>query len=116
VAARRLVTLSRSAKDNASEAVALRVIADTDPFDASAHAALAQQALARKDYAGALVELLASLALGPPNLAEAHADVAEAYLGLGRKDDARKAALKALEQAPTYSRAQDLLLAAIGGL
>lgn len=116
VAARRLVTLSRSAKDNASEAVALRVIADTDPFDASAHAALGQQALARKDYAGALVELLASLALGPPNLAEAHADVAEAYLGLGRKDDARKAALKALEQAPTYSRAQDLLLAAIGGL
>ncbi len=115
-AARRLVTISRSSKDDASEAVALRVIADTDPFDASAHAALGRQALARKEYAAALVELLASLALGPPNLAEAHADVAEAYLGLGKKDDARKAALKALEQAPTYSRAQDLLLAAIGGL
>lgn len=115
-AARRLVAIARSAKDDASEAVALRVIADVDPFDASAHAALGRQALARREYAAALVELLASLALGPPNLAEAHADVAEAYLGLGRKDDARKAALKALEQAPTYSRAQDLLLAAIGGL
>lgn len=114
-AARRLAAASQALKDTATEEFALRVIADVDPFDASAHAALGRRALERKDYAPALVELLAALALGPPNLAEAHADVAEAYLGLGRKDDARKAALKALEQAPTYARAQDLLLAAIGG-
>lgn len=114
-AARRLVASARAAGDTAAETVALRVIADVDPFDASAHAALGRQALSRKDYATALVESQAALALGPPNLAEAHADVAEAFLGLGRKDDARKAALKALEQAPTFARAQDLLLAAIGG-
>jgi Flp pilus assembly protein TadD len=114
-AARRLVTSARAARDVPAESVALRVIADIDPFDASAHAALGRMALERKDYAPALVELQAALALGPPNLAEAHADIAEAYLGLGRKDDARKAALKALEQAPTYPRAQDLLLAAMGG-
>lgn len=114
-AARRLVTSARAAGDKESETVALRVIADIDPFDASAHAYLGKLALERKEYAPALVELLAALALGPPNLAEAHADVAEAYLGLGRKDDARKAALKALEQAPTFPRAQDLLLAAMGG-
>lgn len=114
-AARRLVTSARAAGDKESETVALRVIADVDPFDASAHAYLGKLALERKEYAPALVELLAALALGPPNLAEAHADVAEAYLGLGRKDDARKAALKALEQAPTFPRAQDLLLAAMGG-
>lgn len=114
-AARRLAASARTAGDAAAEAVALRVIADVDPFDLSAHAALGRQALARKDYATALVELQAALALGPPNLAEAHADVAEAFLGLGRKEDARKAALKALEQAPTFPRAQDLLLAAIGG-
>lgn len=115
VAARRLVTSARTAGDKDSEIFALRVIAEVDPFDASAHAYLGKLALERKEYAPALVELLAALALGPPNLAEAHADVAEAYLGLGRKDDARKAALKALEQAPTYPRAQDLLLAAMGG-
>jgi cellulose synthase operon protein C len=115
VAARRLVESARAAKDVASESIALRVIADVDPFDASAHAQLGKMALERKEYAPALVELQAALALGPPNLAEAHADIAEAYLGLGRKDDARKAALKALEQAPTYPRAQDLLLAAMGG-
>ena len=114
-AARRLVTSARAADDTESEAIALRVIADIDPFDATAHAQLGKMALARKEYAPALIELQAALALGPPNLAEAHADIAEAYLGLGRKDDARKAALKALEQAPTYPRAQDLLLAAMGG-
>jgi len=114
-AARRLVTSARAAGDTAAETEALRVIADIDPFDASAHASLGKMALARKDYAPALVELQAALALGPPNLAEAHADIAEAYLGLGRKDDARRSALKALEQAPTYPRAQDLLLAAMGG-
>jgi len=91
------------------------VVADIDPFDASAHAYLGKLSLERKQYAPALIELQAALALGPPNLAEAHADIAEAYLGLGRKDEARKAALKALEQAPTYPRAQDLLLAAMGG-
>jgi Flp pilus assembly protein TadD len=114
-AARRLVTSARAADDKESEAIALRVIADIDPFDATAHAQLGKMALARKDYAPALIELQAALALGPPNLAEAHADIAEAYLGLGRKDDARRSALKALEQAPTYPRAQDLLLAAMGG-
>lgn len=114
-AARRLVASARADGDKESENIALRVIADIDPFDASAHSLLGKAALERKEYAAALIELLAALALGPPNLAEAHADVAEAYLGLGRKDDARKAALRALEHAPTYPRAQDLLLAARGG-
>lgn len=114
-AARRLREVARLAKDSEAETFALRVIADVDPFDATAHAALGQQALARKDYQTALIESQAALALGPPNLAEAHADVAEALLGLGRRDEARRAALKALEQAPTYPRAQDLLLAAMGG-
>ncbi len=114
-AARRLVALAREAADEDAEAFGLRVVADIDPYDVNAHVGLGRRALARKDYETALVELSVVLALGPPNLAEAHADLAEVFLGLGRKDDARKAALKALEQAPTYARAQDLLLAAIGG-
>jgi hypothetical protein len=54
------------------------------------------------------------MALGPVNRAEAHADLAETYLGLDRKAEAKAEALKALEQAPTFARAQDLLLKAIG--
>jgi tetratricopeptide (TPR) repeat protein len=114
-AAQRLLVTARAVSNVAAETVALKLIASVDPFDATAHALLGRQALARKDYDVALIELQAALALGPPNVAEAQADVAEAYLGLGRKDDARKAALKALEFAPTFARAQDILLAAIGG-
>jgi tetratricopeptide (TPR) repeat protein len=114
-AARRMREAARLAGDVAGGIFALRVIANVDPFDATAHVALGQHALTQKDFQAALIELQAALALGPPNLAEAHADVAEALLGLGRRDEARRAALKALEQAPTYARAQDLLLAAMGG-
>jgi Tfp pilus assembly protein PilF len=47
--------------------------------------------------------------------AGAHADLAEGQFEAGNKDEARKQALAALEIAPTYSRAQDLLLKLIGG-
>ncbi|MSO49946.1 MAG: tetratricopeptide repeat protein [Acidobacteria bacterium] len=112
-AARKLAGMAREAGDTANEDFALRVVADVDPYDVEAHAQLGRRALAKKDYAGALAELQAVLALGPTNRAEAHADLAEAYLGLDRKAEAKAEALKALEQAPTFARAQDLLLAAI---
>ena len=111
--ARRLVVLARQAGDTANEDFGLRVVADIFPYDVDAHVLLGRRALATKDYAAALTELEAVIALGPVNRAEAHADLAEAYLGLGRKDEAKAEALKALEQAPTFARAQDLLLAAI---
>ena len=114
-AAQRLLVTARASRDVAAESAALKLIASVDPFDATAHALLGRQALARKEYDVALIELQVALALGPPNAAEAQADIAEAYLGLGRRDEARKAALRALEYAPTFPRAQDLLLAAIGG-
>ena len=114
-AAQRLLVTARASRDVAAESAALKLIASVDPFDATAHALLGRQALARKEYDVALIELQVALALGPPNAAEAQADIAEAYLGLGRRDEARKAALRALEYAPTFPRAQDLLLASIGG-
>jgi tetratricopeptide (TPR) repeat protein len=88
-------------------------VADIDPYDVDAHTQLGRRALASKDYAAALTELQAVMALGPTNRAEAHADLAETFLGLNRKSEAKAEALKALEQAPTFARAQDLLLASI---
>jgi len=61
-----------------------------------------------------VTEFQAALALRPPNLAEAHTDLGEALLALGRREDARKEALLALQDAPSFARAQDLLLAASG--
>ena len=56
-----------------------------------------------------------ALAAGPVDKAGAHADLAEGLFEAGQRDEARKQALAALEIAPTYSRAQDLLLKLVGG-
>ncbi|MCC7009166.1 MAG: tetratricopeptide repeat protein [Acidobacteria bacterium] len=111
-AARRLAALASAGGDAANEDYALALVAELDPFDAVAHSRLGGRLLAKGDAAGALREFQAALAIGPANLAEAHADAAEALLKLGRRQEARREALEALQQAPTFARAQDLLLEA----
>lgn len=114
-AARSLLNLSAGdAEAGADFDYALARIADLDPFDADAHAQLGRRELAKDHADRAIIEFQAALALGPANQAEAHTDLGEAFLKAGRKDDARKEAFIALDQAPTFARAQDLLLAAIG--
>ncbi|TAK17039.1 MAG: hypothetical protein EPO35_04085 [Acidobacteria bacterium] len=113
-AARTLATLAADGGATAELDFALTRIADLDPFDADAHTQLGRRELAQNRTERAIIEFASALALGPANLAEAHTDLGEAYLKAGRKDDAKKEAFIALEQAPTFARAQDLLLAAIG--
>jgi Flp pilus assembly protein TadD len=111
-AARQLAVLSADAPEDHD--FALRLVADLDPFDAGVHGQLGRRLVAKSQFDEALIEFQAALALGPPNVAEVHTDMAEALLKLGRRDDAKRSALSALKEAPTYARAQDLLLAAIG--
>ena len=91
-----------------------RVVA-LDPFDATAHTGLGRLALKDKDAATATREFKAALLTNVPDKAAAHCDLAEAYLVAGRPADAKKEALAALEIAPTFERAQDLLLRAVEG-
>jgi Tfp pilus assembly protein PilF len=51
-----------------------------------------------------------ALAGNPPDRAQAHVDLAEAYLAAGRRAQAKTETLSALEIAPSFERAQDLLL------
>ena len=113
-AARRLAELSAQADAVEDENFALRLVADLDPFDAAVHGRLGRRLMASGDYDAALIEFQAALALGPTNPAEAHVDVAEAFIKLGRPGDARREVLRALQVAPTYARAQDLLLTVSG--
>ncbi len=124
-AARRLAALASTATATDDETYALRLVADLDPFDATTHTELGKRELdqsrqqasveeVRGHQEAALIEFRAALALSPANLAEAHANAAEVLLALDRKDEAKREAILALQQAPTYARAQDLLLAAIG--
>ena len=115
VAARRLAALAAPAGATDQEDYALRLIADLDPFDAAVHSKLGTRLMAKNEVPAALIEFQAVVALGPTNMAEAQANVADAYLKLGRPADARRAAMLALREAPSYERAQDILLAATGG-
>lgn len=113
-AARKLAQLAAEAKAIPDEDYALRLVADLAPFDKDVHGQLGKRLMAKSDFNGALIEFQAALAMGPANRAEAHADIAEAFLKLNRKDEAKKEALEALKEAPTFARAQDLYLAALG--
>lgn len=113
-AARHLAKLAADAKADDEQGLGLRLVADLQPFDVEVHSLLGKFELAKGRRDAALVEFQAALALQPPNLAEAHTDVGEVLLALGRRDEARKEALLALQDAPTFARAQDLLLAAMG--
>ena len=85
-------------------------IAAIDPYDAEAHVTLGRLALARNDADTAIREFKAVIALKPVDQASAYTDLAEGYLKGGRRAEARKQTLAALEIAPSYERAQDLLL------
>ncbi len=90
-----------------------RVVA-IDPFDAEAQAQVGRLAMARGEPAEAIPAFQKVLALRPVDRAAAHTDLAESYLRSGRPAEARRQTLAALEIAPSYQRAQDLLLELVG--
>jgi len=89
-------------------------IAQLDPFDAANHTALGRMKLQAGDARTAVREFRAAIAAGTLDPAGAHSDLAEGYLAIGDKVLARRAALAAIEVAPGYPRAQDLLLKVVG--
>jgi len=84
------------------------------PFDYKLHTQAGELSLETKDYAKALTEFQVALALAPPNVAEANYNVAAAFHALGRQPEAKRAVLRALEAAPRYDKAQELLLRIVG--
>jgi tetratricopeptide (TPR) repeat protein len=113
--ARRLSALATKAQDDDAAAIAYERIVEIDPFDAAAHTGLGRLAIKRRDATVAVREFRAALAIGPPDRAAAHCDLGESYLLAGRPADAKKQALAALEIAPSFERAQDLLLKVVDG-
>ena len=81
-----------------------------DPFDSVAHSTLGRIDLEAKRLDDAIRMFRVALAAKPLDRAGAHADLAEALAENGQRDEAKKEALAALEIAPTFTRAQDLLL------
>jgi tetratricopeptide (TPR) repeat protein len=116
-AARQLAALLRQA--NVDDPARLRPvyerIAAIDPFDAEAHALLGRFAMLRNEPETASREFRTVIALAPVDRAAAYTDLAESYWKSGRKAEAKKQTLAALEIAPSYERAQELLLKLVDG-
>jgi tetratricopeptide (TPR) repeat protein len=95
--------------DLATEAAYRRVVA-IDPFDSPAQTQVGRLAFKRKDTDTALRAFRSALATQPSDRAAAHTDLGEALLASGDTAEAKKQTLAALEIAPSFERAQDLLL------
>jgi cellulose synthase operon protein C len=109
-----LIRLRLDQKDYRRALEALRLSFYVGPFDYAAHTKAGELSLDAKDYAGALEEFQVTLALQPPNIAEANYNLASAYFLLGRQPEAKRSVLRALEAAPRYEKAQELLLRIVG--
>lgn len=113
---RQLLVLAREAGDDLQRQQAASRLIEIDPFDAAAHSALGELALARGDVDAALRALRTAVEAGPPNPSEALTSLAEATLRSGDPSGAKEHLLRALESTPRYERAQELLLRVIDGL
>ena len=109
-AARRLVPLAKRLGDQDALALAYDRIVTLDPFDAATHSAYGRLAWERRDLALAAREFRAAVDAGPVDPVPAQCDLAEVLLASGDPAEAKRAVLAALEAAPTYERAQQLLL------
>ncbi len=85
-------------------------IVSVDPFDAEAHTMLGRVSMQMNQPDAAVRSFRTVVALKPVDPALAHTELAESYFRSGNRAEARRQTLAALEVAPSYERAQDLLL------
>jgi tetratricopeptide (TPR) repeat protein len=80
------------------------------PMDMEEHQKLGDLLMNQKQYAPAIREFEALLVLNTPDKAVAYYKLADANFSQGKKDVAKTNIMKALEIAPSYEPAQELLL------
>lgn len=98
-------------RDTAGAIEALQRATLADPFDAASQARLAELAVATARWPVAVLARRAVLALAPSDRADAFYRLAQALVGAGDAASAKREVLRALDLAPNFEAAQDLLLA-----
>ena len=96
--------------DGEAAAAALDKAMSVYPFDMEVHIHLAELHGELANWDSAIRERRAVLALDPVDRAEAEYQLAVVYLEAGQLRDARRAVLRALERAPNFDEALELLL------
>jgi tetratricopeptide (TPR) repeat protein len=106
----KLAQLKVAMGDHKGAAEALKKSFYIQPFDASLHKLAGGVYLELRDPSQAIREFRVEIALAPPDLAEAHYDLARALEAAGDQAEARREVLRSLEIAPGFDKAQELLL------
>ncbi|MGH9394170.1 MAG: tetratricopeptide repeat protein [Terriglobales bacterium] len=107
---KQLATLESELGQPQLAAATLDRINDIYPSDADLHARLGSLWLGQKNFAGAIREFAAAVALHPLDQAGAQYHLAEAYFAAGQLDSAQDHVIAALVAAHDYRPAQDLLV------
>jgi tetratricopeptide (TPR) repeat protein len=106
-----LADLLEQLGDTAGAAAALERTMFIHPYDPTTHVRLARMYGSLRDHRRAVRERRAVVALNPVDRAEALYQLALAHRDAGDAAGARREVLRALEHAPAFEKAQDLLLA-----
>jgi len=109
-ALKRLATLRFSIGDKPGGVDALKRSFYIYPFDAALHKLAGDVYLEQGNSTDAIAEFNAILGMKPADPAGAHYDLARAMLAAGNRAEARREVLRALEIAPEFEKAQELLL------
>jgi cellulose synthase operon protein C len=100
----------RKKKDMASAAKELELSLYINPYDVGVLTALGEAAMESNSWQVAINTYQALIGLNTTDPAGAHYGLARALLGANKPKEARKEVLRSLEIAPTFSKAQELLL------
>ncbi len=106
----KLAQLLEQAGDTAGAAAALERAVWISPYEIALHEKLADLLAATGQTDKVVLEREAVVALRPVDRAEALYQLARAHFDAGDRDAARRVVLRALEQAPSFQKAQELLL------
>jgi len=106
----RLARLRIGAGDRKGAVEALKQSFYIQPFDAGLHKLAGGIYLELGNLAEAVREFRVRISLAPPDLAEAHYDLARSLEAAGDKVEAKREVLRSLEIAPGFDKAQELLL------
>lgn len=113
-ALKKLAQLKNEMGDKARALELMKMSFYVNPFEHAAHTLAGNLFVERNEAEPAIREFQIALAASPPNVAEAQYNLARAFHAAGKNKEARRAVLRALEAAPSFDKAQELLLKLTG--
>ncbi len=106
----------RGRKDWAAAAERLKLFIYINPYNLDVHKKLGEAAIESGEWETAIASYRVLVSLNTSDPAGAHYDLARALLASGKRQEAKRETLRALEIAPSFLKAQELLLKLSGGV